>query len=86
MHSLRLYTSRMQEDPAGDYKEKRKDYMIPLSTRMRPSKLQDFVGQTHFMFEGSLFYNSIKNKTFDSAIFFGPSGTGKTTLARIIGQ
>ena len=58
--------------------------MIPLATRMRPSKLQDFVGQTHFMFEGSLFYNSIKNRTFDSAIFFGPSGTGKTTLARII--
>lgn len=58
--------------------------MIPLSTKMRPSKLEDFVGQTHFMFEGSLFYNSIKNKTFDSAIFFGPSGTGKTTLARII--
>ena len=51
---------------------------------MRPDRLEDFVGQTHFMFEGSLFYNSIKNKTFDSAIFFGPSGTGKTTLARII--
>ena len=58
--------------------------MILLSTRMRPSKLDDFVGQTHFMFEGSLFYNSIKNRTFDSAIFYGPSGTGKTTLARII--
>ena len=58
--------------------------MIPLSTRMRPSKLTEFVGQTHFMFEGSLFYNSIKNKTFDSAIFFGPPGIGKTTLARII--
>lgn len=58
--------------------------MIPLSTRMRPSKIEDFVGQTHFMYEGSLFYNSIKNKTFESAIFFGPSGTGKTTLARII--
>ena len=58
--------------------------MIPLSTKMRPSKLDEFVGQTHFMFEGSLFYNSIKNKTFDSAIFYGPSGTGKTTLARII--
>lgn len=35
------------------------------------------------MYKGSLLYNAIKNKTFDSAIFFGPSGTGKTTLARI---
>ena len=60
--------------------------MIPLSTRMRPSRLEDFVGQEHFMYSGSLFYNSIKNKTFDSAIFFGPSGTGKTTLARIIAR
>lgn len=53
---------------------------------MRPDRLEDFVGQEHFMYEGSLFYNSIKNKTFDSAIFFGPSGTGKTTLARIIAK
>ena len=51
---------------------------------MRPDKLEGFVGQKHFMYEGSLFYNSIINKTFESAIFFGPSGTGKTTLARII--
>ncbi|MCQ2547411.1 MAG: replication-associated recombination protein A [Clostridia bacterium] len=60
--------------------------MIPLSTRMRPATLDDFVGQSHFMYPGSLLYNSIKNKTFDSAIFFGPSGTGKTTLARIIAK
>ena len=60
--------------------------MIPLSTRMRPNRLEEFVGQEHFVFPGSLFYNSIKNKTFDSAIFFGPSGTGKTTLARIIAK
>jgi putative ATPase len=60
--------------------------MIPLSTKMRPTSLDDFVGQTHFMYPGSLLYNSIKNKTFDSAIFFGPSGTGKTTLARIIAR
>ena len=58
--------------------------MIPLATRMRPASLDEFVGQEHFLYPGSLFYNSIKNKTFDSAIFFGPSGTGKTTLARII--
>lgn len=60
--------------------------MIPLSTRMRPNRIEEFVGQDHFMYPGSLFYNSIKNKTFDSAIFFGPSGTGKTTLARIIAK
>ncbi len=58
--------------------------MIPLSTRMRPETLEEFVGQEHFLYPGSLLYNAIKNKTFDSAIFYGPSGTGKTTLARII--
>lgn len=60
--------------------------MIPLSTRLRPDNLDEFVGQEHFMYKGSLLYNAIKNKTFDSAIFFGPSGTGKTTLARIIAE
>ncbi|MDO5331359.1 MAG: replication-associated recombination protein A [Bacillota bacterium] len=58
--------------------------MTPLSTRMRPSTLDEFYGQRHFIYKGSLLYNSIKNKNFESAIFFGPSGTGKTTLARII--
>lgn len=60
--------------------------MIPLSTKMRPENLDEFVGQTHFMYRGSLLYNAIKNRTFDSAIFFGPSGTGKTTLARIVAK
>jgi len=60
--------------------------MIPLSTRMRPDHIDEFVGQNHFMYKESLLYNAIKNKTFDSAIFFGPSGTGKTTLARLIAR
>ena len=58
--------------------------MIPLSIRLRPRNLDEFVGQEHFLYDNSLLYNSIKNRSFDSAIFFGPSGTGKTTLARII--
>ncbi|XVG94895.1 replication-associated recombination protein A [Eubacteriales bacterium KG127] len=58
--------------------------MIPLSTRMRPENLESFVGQEHFLKKGSLFFNSIKNKNFNSAIFYGHSGTGKTSLARII--
>ena len=60
--------------------------MIPLSTKLRPERLEDVVGQEHFMYKGSLLYNAIKSRTFDSAIFFGPSGTGKTTLARIIAR
>ncbi|MFA5638431.1 MAG: replication-associated recombination protein A [Anaerovoracaceae bacterium] len=60
--------------------------MIPLSTKMRPETIDEVVGQPHFLYKGSLFYNSIINKTFQSAIFFGPSGTGKTTLARLIAK
>ncbi len=60
--------------------------MIPLSTRMRPENLDEFYGQQHFMYHDALLYRAILNKTFESAIFYGPSGTGKTTLARIVAK
>lgn len=57
---------------------------IPLAERMRPTTFEDFVGQEHIARNGSLFRRAIEAGTLGSAIFFGPPGTGKTTLANII--
>ena len=58
----------------------------PLSTRMRPKKIKDFLGQEHLMKQGEILTNLIKNKTIPSMIFWGPPGTGKTTLAQLIAE
>ncbi|MGN0144984.1 MAG: replication-associated recombination protein A [Clostridium sp.] len=58
--------------------------MRPLADLMRPSKLEDFVGQKHIMQEGKPLYNLIKSKNICNCIFYGPPGTGKTTLANIM--
>lgn len=56
----------------------------PLAERMRPTTLDNFVGQTHILGEGKLLNRLVKTGTIGSSIFFGPPGTGKTTLASII--
>ena len=56
----------------------------PLASRMRPESLEEFMGQKHILSEGSHLYRSIKADRLSSVIFYGPSGTGKTTLARVI--
>ena len=56
----------------------------PLAERMRPTSLEDFVGQKHILSKGKLLYRLIEAKRVPSVIFYGPPGTGKTTLARII--
>ena len=56
----------------------------PLAARMRPTQLNEFVGQRHFLGEGELLWRLVKADQLGSVIFYGPPGTGKTTLARIL--
>ena len=56
----------------------------PLAARMRPKKLEDFIGQENIIGKGRLLYRAIKADQISSIIFYGPPGTGKTTLAAVI--
>jgi Holliday junction DNA helicase ruvB N-terminus./MgsA AAA+ ATPase C terminal. len=56
----------------------------PLADRMRPTTLDEFVGQKHILGHDKLLYRAIKADRVRSLIFYGPPGTGKTTLANII--
>ena len=56
----------------------------PLAERMRPQKLSDYIGQSHLTSEGTLLRRSIAEDKLFSMIFWGPPGSGKTTLARIL--
>jgi putative ATPase len=56
----------------------------PLAARLRPERLEDFVGQTHLLGEGSALRTAIEQRRAHSMILYGPPGTGKTTLARIL--
>ena len=58
----------------------------PLAERVRPKTLEDYVSQHHLVGENGALTNQIKNGTIPSLIFWGPPGTGKTTLAHIIAE
>ena len=70
-----LFDDRVQRDVAR---------FVPLADRLRPAKLEDYVGQEDIVGEGKLLRKAIENDELFSIIFWGPPGSGKTTLARII--
>jgi putative ATPase len=71
-------------DLFSDAAEERAAETAPLAARLRPERLDDFVGQEDVVGAGSALARAIADDRVGSAIFYGPPGSGKTTLARII--
>ena len=65
-------------------RETEKETESPLAARLRPTRLEDVVGQQHIIGRDKLLYRAIKADKLSSLIFYGPPGTGKTTLAKVI--
>jgi putative ATPase len=73
----------MQPSLLGD--DRRRD-LRPLADRMRPTRLEEYIGQSHILASGKPLYEAIQAGQLHSMILWGPPGTGKTTLARLIAE
>ena len=71
-------------DLFSDAADQRLPDVAPLALRLRPQRLEDFVGQEHVLGEGSALRLAIEEDRVRSMILYGPPGSGKTTLARIV--
>ena len=68
-------------DLFADSRKEKLDRVAPLAVRMRPTTLDEFAGQSHFIAPGKLLRRMLEADRFMSLLFYGPPGTGKTTLA-----
>lgn len=78
-----VYNHAMQ-DLFVEESKKQRALVQPLAVRVRPITLDDVIGQSHILSEGTLLRRMITSDTLTSVIFWGPPGTGKTTLACVI--
>ncbi|NNC39666.1 MAG: replication-associated recombination protein A [Acidimicrobiia bacterium] len=74
----------MQDDLFSPQRNARLSAVAPLPARMRPANLDEVVGQKHLLYRGSAFRAMIEDGRPVSMILWGPPGTGKTTLARLV--
>lgn len=58
--------------------------MEPLASRLRPSSIDEVIGQKHIVGEGKILSSMMRNKKLLNMLFYGPPGTGKTTIARLL--
>jgi putative ATPase len=79
-------TPHAPETASGEPAESQPTRHAPLAARMRPQNLAEYVGQSHILGPGQLLRRAIEADRIQSLIFFGPPGTGKTSLAQIIAR
>jgi putative ATPase len=86
LHQERTVISYVQDLFEETQENETPNSAAPLATRMRPRSLEEFVGQEHILGPGKLLRRAIEADRLPSVLFYGPPGSGKTTLAQVIAE